>query len=211
MILAQVRDEMNRVNHVLDEFESIHGRWRNRGRRTQLLDMGVRASVRGVQALLEEYRTDGRRIPDALDPYRVLESMRQDEALLRGFVTAECRLLADMGVSATAVERVRHSLDQVLLKPARQPDVTAEQLELLIATLEEDLRGLEDEARDALVARRLGGVFEALAGGLIVGVDGVIGTGLALATGGISAAGAAVSIAAGTEMLSRGAGKALDS
>src|SRR4051794_19994477 len=101
---------MNRVNHVLDEFESIHGRFRSRRRKRELLEMATHASIRGVEALIQEQWT---RDPQYLytvfesgdDEARMREAMRQDAALLDAFVAAECRLLQDLGVQATAVDR----------------------------------------------------------------------------------------------------------
>lgn len=211
MILAQVRDEMNRVNQVLDEFESPHGRWRNRGRRDQLLDMAVRASIRGVETLITDRETAIPWLPEPGSEYHLLESMRQDEALLRALVTAECQLLSDLGLSSMAVERVRRSLDAVLLHPTAEPGLTAVALQQLIDALRSDLELLNHQASDALVVRRLAGVFEALGGGLIIAADSLIGAGAAPFTGGLSIAGAGVSIAAGTEMLSRGVARAVDS
>jgi hypothetical protein len=77
-------------------------------------------------------------------------------------------------------------------------------------TLHDDLARLEEEAHDELVRDRLVGVIEALAGGLIAGGNTAAGAAGVPVTFGLSAAGAAVSVAAGTEMISRGAQKALD-
>ncbi len=45
MILTQVRDEMNRVNSVLDELESVQGHFKGK-RKAELLGMAARASIR---------------------------------------------------------------------------------------------------------------------------------------------------------------------
>jgi hypothetical protein len=212
MILQQVRDEMNQINWVLDQFESDHRRLRGRRERRELLEMAARASIRGVAVLVEEQWTGDLGVPDD-DVYRSLETMRQDQALLRAFVAAECRLLTDIGVSADAVDRVRGTLEDVLLtleEPVR-PEQSTERLLGLLATLQRDLSGLEAAAHDELVKDRLIGVIEALAGGLIVGGDTAAGTAAVPVTFGISAVGAAVSVAAGTELMGRGAQRVLDS
>jgi hypothetical protein len=118
MILQQVRDEMNQVNHVLDEFESIHGRFRSRRQKRELLERATHASIRGVEALVKEQWI---RDPGYLytvfesgeDEARMREAIRHDAALLDAFVAAECRLLEDLGVQPEAVNRVRRSLAEV--------------------------------------------------------------------------------------------------
>ncbi|HXR60811.1 MAG TPA: hypothetical protein VN732_05770 [Solirubrobacterales bacterium] len=212
MILQQVRDEMNQVNWVLDRFESDHRRLRGKRERRELLEMAAHASIRGVARLVEEQWTSDLGVSDD-DVYRSLEMMRQDQALLRAFVTAECRLLTDIGVSPEAVDRVKDSLENVLLTlegPAT-PEESTERLLGLLQILQRDLTQLEADAHDELVRDRLIGVIEALAGGLIVGGDTAAGTAGVPVTFGLSAVGAAVSVAAGTEMMGRGAQRALDS
>lgn len=212
MILEQVRDEMNRVNWVLDEFESIHGRGRKRRhRRTELLEMAVLASIRGVEALIDEQWTkDPEYLVTDEHAFIAAEWMRQDAALLRAFIAAECRLLEDIGVRPEAVRRIMRGLEGVLLDPEGAPEPPVERLERLIGTLRADLQALEKEGHDELVMRRLTGVLEALGGGLIVATNGIVGAGLTPVTGGLSAAGAAVSGAVGVEMVNRGATKALE-
>src|SRR6478736_2492288 len=121
---------MNQVNWVLDEFDSIHGRFRSRGRKRELLERATRSSIRGVQALIEEQWTRDPEWRYNDNAYVVAEAMRQDAALLRAFVAAECRLLLDMGLEPGAVERVGRALEQVLLElePRDQGEVVAERL-----------------------------------------------------------------------------------
>ncbi len=203
---------MNQVNRVLDEFESIHGRFRGRDRKRQLLEMATQASIRGVKALIEEQWTREPVILRDDNAWLVAEAMRQDAALLRAFVESECRLLQDMGVKPEALRRVRRSLELVLveLNPQDAGEVVVERLEQLLSALEQDLYILGDEAKHDLVIQRLTGALEAMGGGLIVTADALIGAGATPATGGISLAGAAVSGAAGTAMVERGVDKALD-
>jgi hypothetical protein len=212
MVLQQVRDEMNQVNWVLDQFESDHRRLRGKRERRELLEMAARASIRGVAVLVEEQRTSDLGVSDD-DVYRSLEMMRQDQALLRAFVAAECRLLTDIGVSPSAVERVRDSLENVLLTldGLVNPEQSTNRLRGLLEILQQDLAQLEAAAHDELVRDRLIGVIQALAGGLIIGGDTAAGTAGVPVTFGLSAVGAAVSVAAGTEMMSQGAQRVLDS
>ncbi len=210
MILAQVRDEMNQVNWVLDQFESTPGRIRGAARRRQLLQMAILASSRGIRALIEEWFTRDLGFSDD-DVYRSVEAMREDRALLRAFVQAECRLLRDLGVSGAAVQKTRMSLESVLLtlEGAANPESTAEQLNALLGTLEQDMSALKDEIRDEQLRRRLIGILETLGGGLIVGANAAVGAGAIPVTFGLSPIGAAISTAAGSQMLCRGSSSAL--
>src|SRR5712691_3672604 len=114
MILAQVRDEMNQVNRVLDEMDSIQGRLRSRRRKAEFLHRATLASIRGIEALREDARTR-EPLPSPSEITReVRETLRQDEALVKQFVKAECRLLEDMGVDPEAVNRVRCDLEASL-------------------------------------------------------------------------------------------------
>jgi hypothetical protein len=204
---------MNQVNRVLDEFESIHGRFRGQARKQQLLEMATRASMRGVEALIDEQWTKEPVFLRDDNAFLVAEAMRQDAALLSAFVAAECRLLRDMGVERAAVERVRRSLEEVLfeLRPDGSAEAVAEGLEGLLETLRQDLDLLGDAAHHDIVVQRLAGVLETLGGGAIVTADALIGAGAAPATAGVSVAGAAVSGVAGAEMMSRGISRARDS
>jgi hypothetical protein len=116
VILEQVRSEMNQVNSVLDEFESVRIRKNNQTRKAELLNMAALASIRGIQALQDDVRT---REPftqqDKTSPV-VREVMRQDDALVRQFARAECRLLADLGVSPGSINRIRTELDASLAR-----------------------------------------------------------------------------------------------
>jgi hypothetical protein len=79
----------------------------------------------------------------------------------------------------------------------------------MLAVLEEEARRLDDESY-RVILRRLLGVFEALGGALVVGANAAVGAAGAPVSGGLSAAGAAMSAVCGTEMFSRGAKRALD-
>lgn len=147
---------MNQVNRVLDKFEAVPRRFRNGKRRQELLQRAILASSRGIKVLIEEQFTNDLGFSDD-DVYRSAETMRQDRALLRAFVEAECRLLRDLGVSPSAVKRMRASLESVLLtldsKP--DPDVAAQHLDELLDSLSHDMSVLADEIDDDQLKRRL--------------------------------------------------------
>lgn len=106
---------------------------------------------------------------------------------------------------------MRTNLTEVLLTLDGPPDpgVAMERLRALLGSLEESMGELGEEIRDEEIRRRLIGVLEVLGGGLIVGADTAVGVGAIPVTFGLSTVGAAVSVAAGTELLSRGAEFAL--
>jgi hypothetical protein len=214
VILAQVRDELNQVNWLLDEYDAHSRSRRDRGERRRLLQRAAAASVRGVQALIEDQETKPM-VPVDVDIHRALEEMRQDEALLRLFIRTEVRLLEDVGVAAEAIRRIEDSLGRVLLELEGIADRDDHRLFELLEVFERSLEELAAEGRHREVVARLSGVVQALGGALLVGVNGVAGVGTAAATMGltvaVSAAGAAISIAAGTEVMNRGAARALGS
>lgn len=211
MILAEVRDEVNQINRLLDEFHSVRIRRANRERRAELLERAVRASARGVAALVEDQRTK-ERLPIDVDVYRVAEELRQDEALLRLFLNAETQLLLDIGVEQSAVDRIKRNLEEVLLDLAQDPEPATDQLEELLSVLEKELQNLVHSDSDQETLRRVVGALQAIAGGLVVAVNGVAGVSGAAAGPVLilTAAGAGLSIAAGTEVMNRGARRALD-
>lgn len=211
MILAEVRDEVNQINRLLDEFHSVRIRRANRERRAELLERAVRASARGVAALVEDQRTK-ERLPIDVDVYRVAEELRQDEALLRLFLNAETQLLLDIGVEQSAVDRIKRNLEEVLLDLAQDPEPATDQLEELLSVLEKELQDLVHSDSDQETLHRVVGALQAIAGGLVVAVNGVAGVSGAAAGPVLilTAAGAGLSIAAGTEVMNRGARRALD-
>lgn len=208
MILAQVRDELNQVNRLLDEYDTLLEKRRNRDERGRLLKRAGFASMRGVEALIEDQRTR-EFLPLDDDVYRLLEEMRQDEATLRLFIKTEMRLLEDLGVTREAIKKIEASLGDVLLELGRMTTPAEAQLRQLLDEFEGSLNSLFEEGREREILSRLSGVVQALGGALIVGANGVAGLGLAGVTVAVSAAGAAISIAAGTEVMTTGAAKAL--
>jgi hypothetical protein len=218
VILQQVRDEMNQVNRVLDEFDSIHGRFRGSRRKRELLERATRASIRGVEALVQEQWT---RDPGYLytvfesgeDEARMREAMRHDAALLDAFVSAECRLLEDLGAQPEAVCRVRRSLAEVAaysLDPEAIGEPVAEELERLLETLNEDLGALQREEEHEIVKQRLVGSLEVLGGGLVVAADAAVVGGTLPSHGGLAVPAAKISGGAGVGMIRDGVKRALD-
>lgn len=214
MILQQVRDEANQVNRVLDEFDSLSRGRKDRDERRRLLYRASLASVRGMQALIEDRQ--GQRTlnfaPEDPDMWRLLEDLRQDEALMRMFMRTEARLLEDIGVDPELVRRLELSLGEVMLELEGNAEPSEERLYELIEVFESSLMELEAQGRDREIVARLTGVVQALGGALIVGVNGVAGVGSAAGTLGVttalSAAGAALSMTAGGEVMNRGAARA---
>jgi hypothetical protein len=209
MILAQVRDEMNQVNRVLDEMDSIQGRLRSRSRKAELLHRAILASIRGIEALREDAWTREPLPPPGEINREVRETLRQDDALVRQFVKAECRLLIDMGVDPQAVNRIRSDLDislrQILQdRTLRSRDSVDSQLGLLVQNLQNELHVLATKAEHRELIRQLEGVLVALAGGMIVTSNTLVGAGAVPVTGGLSVVGAALSGAVGQDLVTRG-------
>lgn len=228
MILQQVRDEMNQVNWLLDKIEppapargGLRGLWDrivglkrtadSKREKANLLRMASAASVRGIEALRQDILTR-EPLPGPDDRDRAIrEAMRQDEALLHAFTTAECRLLSDLGVDESAVARIRDDLHASVLIVLNNPDLTpahredvASQLAELVERMQREVQLLRVNSDHDELVRQVSGALAVLAGGVIVVSNGLVGAGLTPITGGLSAGGAALSTAVGTDMISRG-------
>jgi hypothetical protein len=83
-----------------------------------------------------------------------------------------------------------------------------DRMQSLVETLTNELDRLYDDARHKQLISRLAGVFETLGGALVVAGNAAAGAIGAPVTAGLSAAGAAVSSAAGVEIISRGVDRA---
>jgi len=213
VIVAQVLLEAHSLDLILDEFE-LTGKHKDRER---LLGLGLMLSVRGLDVLIEE--------PFVRDPQSYVENMeqrlnangaavaeelRQDSAVLRAFLGAECRLLKDLGLSRDAVARTRRAIAAVIVDGQMDPEALGERMVSLRDQLMQDLQQLDDDSRHRAIWRRLSGVLEVLCGAIVVAGDAIVGASAAPATAGISAQGAAVSIGAGIEVISRGVDRAKD-
>ncbi|TGD89965.1 hypothetical protein BayCH28_05115 [Mycolicibacterium sp. CH28] len=235
MILQQVRDEMNQVNELLDKIEppptvrgGIRGVWdkimgaKNRAasskKKMTLLRRATLASTRGIEALRQDILTREPLPPrDEIAQDRAMrEAMRQDDALIDAFTTAECRLLVDMGVDEQTVARIRFdlrtSVRRVLNDPELTPghrEVVAAQLAELVERMRLEVERLQVDSDHRELLRQVSGALAILAGGAIVVSNGLVGAGLTPITGGLSAGGAALSSAVGADMISRGIDNAI--
>jgi hypothetical protein len=139
----------------------------------------------------------------------VREAMRQDRALVAAFVTAECRLLEDMGVHPSAVNKIRNDLELAVARILTDQTVSNREqsryeLENLSDLLGRQLSRVQGDAEHREQIKKLRGVLLALGGGVVVISNALVGTGAAPVTGGLSVAGAALSGAVGEEMISAG-------
>jgi len=210
MILTQVRDEINLMNEVLDEWDSAP----SKRVRKERLELAIKASIRGIRALAQGgIGTLAGQVPVVstnYDALRYLEDVRQDVALLEAFVAAECRLLEDLGLNREALRRLRQLLTSLLLKGQllRVPlsiETLSRQLEEVIRVLQQELNQLDNQRRHAKVAAKLTSVFQVLTGGFLIAANAAVAAGTAPVTGGLSLPiGAALSGAAGATYLDRG-------
>jgi hypothetical protein len=205
---------MNQVNWVLDEVDSIQGRFKSRSRKAELLHRATLASIRGIEALREDVSTREPLPPESEITREAREMLRQDNALVRQFVKAECRLLEDMGVDHKAVNRISSdlnaSLGRILLDTTLQSQETVEsQLDYLVQNLRHELQVLSTKAEHRELIRKLEGVLVALAGGMVVTSNALIAAGTIPVTGGLSVVGAALSGAVGQDLVTRGIDRAM--
>jgi hypothetical protein len=127
---------------------------------------------------------------------------------LAGQVLQLGRLLADLGLSESAVARIRDSLESAIYEGQRGSDLVEPAMTTLIADLSAELRRLHQDQRHEHLMSRVLGVFETLGGAMVVAANAAAGLPGAPLTGGVTVVGAAVSIAAGTEVISRGIDRA---
>ena len=211
MILEQVLLEAHSLDLIIDEYE-VTG---NRGERKRLLERGLQTSIRGMEVLINEpFVQDPRRyVHDMEERFSsnsaaVAEELRHDAAALRVFLSAEVRLLSDLGLRPHTVTRTRSAIAEAITEGQRNPETLAGRMAALVNELREELNRLEGDARHRSIWHRLSGVLMVLCGAIVIGGDTLVGGAGAPATGGLSAAGAALSIAAGTEVISQGVDQA---
>jgi hypothetical protein len=210
-MVEEVALAANSINEILDELQASG----TGGSRRQFLTRAALTSIRGLEVLSEEpFVTDTTAYLANLGGQyyhnrAMREVLRQSTVQLRLFMGAECRLLSDLGLSTSAVERARHNLLTTIMSPLEEEADLGRLLADVMAVLEGEARRLHDEGNRGIM-RRLQGVFEALSGALVVGANTAVGAAGAPITGGLSAAGATMSVVYGMEMFSRGAMQALD-
>jgi hypothetical protein len=216
--VEQIVSEANNVNVLLDELK--HTSRIRPLRRRELLQRALEASVRGVRVLAQEplitdsqaYLVELSNRNDA-NPYKIQEELRQDASRLRWFLDAECDLLGALGVSRVTVEVIRDDLVAILTdysivsNDGISPEKLQERVASLLEGLQRDIDKLEDEKRHDATIQRIRGVLEVLGGGLVIVADSaaVPATGPAAP---LTAGGAALSIAVGTEAIGRGFNRA---
>jgi hypothetical protein len=122
-----------------------------------------------------------------------------------------------MGVDANAVARIRDDLKSSVLSVVHDPHwveadrkVVAARLTDLVEQMRSELMRLNVNSDHDELVRQVSGSLAVLAGGLIVISNGLILGGLTPITGGLSTGGAAVSAAAGAEMITRGIDTAME-
>jgi hypothetical protein len=229
LFVREISQMVNDLDLILDDFE-VQDDKRNRGR---LLERAVLLSIRGLNVLVQEpFVTDPDQYLAAMqerlnrNPWAVQEEIRHDSTTLTLFLAAECRLLNDLGVSESAVSRIRNALEGAIREfpldresrespyvgqirePSEYLQDLKDRMQSLIEILTGELDRLYDDTRHKKLIARLAGVFETLGGALIVAANAAAGGAAAPATGGLSAAGAALSAAAGVEVISRGVDRA---
>jgi hypothetical protein len=215
LFVIEISQIVNDLNLLLDGFEVQD----NKRDRRSLLERSVLLSIRGLEILRQEPLIDNTneyfvtmrsRLSD--NEWACREELRHDSTTLKLFLGAECRLLGDLGVSDNAVSRIRDALERAVREVSEDRESLEnemrsrlkEQMSSLIAELTGELNRLYDDTRHEKLISRLVGVFETLAGALIIAGNAAVGAVGAPATAGISLVGAAVSTAAGTEVISRG-------
>jgi len=204
----QVRDEANHINRLLSRRGWVGNRKERRGLLTEATD----ASIRGLTALANEpLITETRAYLDQSferlggNPAAFTEELRHDALLLQMFISAEERLLRDMGVDASAVQRIAESLVATIFSEDgdSEPETDLEErLRALIGELQTDLAALQRDAQRAGTAARVAAALGGLGGALVVAVDGAA----TVASHGLAFGAGQASISLGAGMI----GKALD-
>lgn len=219
MICDQLTLIANDLAKVLDEWELL-GRERSaaaRRERRRLLQRAILLSLRGLELVGdEEMFGDPKRFQDTLltrfggDPWEDAHRVSPDPVALRLFLAAECRLLRDLGLSGAAIDRLYEALEAAL-DVVWQGGGSAEDLWRVSegvaearSQLEQQLSRLSDEDHDDQVRDRIHRLFELLGGALVVAGDVAVVGPTAPVTGGLSAGGAALSVAVGVEAVKAG-------
>jgi len=180
--------------------------------RQDLLGQGLSASIHGLDVVAGEhfvedpegYLVDVKR-PPGWDIEAGLEALRGDAASLKTFLSAESRMLADLGLPPNAVARTRSAIAYVIVEAhTRIPDELSGQLSELRSELLQDRGRLQDPMAQHRIWRRLTRVLEAF-GGILVIVGAQFTGGIAVpVTAGLSVYGSVLSQAVGIEVLKVG-------
>jgi hypothetical protein len=213
MLVREISQAANDLDLMLDEYQVTPGR---RDRR-RLLERGTLLSIRGVELLVRE--------PFIQDPenylysmsYRldanvagIVEELRHDSTTLQVFLSAEVRLLQDLGLTPATADRIRQAMQQAIIDGIRSPDGLAERLDVLLDDLRSALDRLYDDDEHQRMWRRLTGVLQVLGGALVIAGNAVVGAAATPVSAGVTAGGAAVSTVAGAEVITRGVDRTHD-
>jgi hypothetical protein len=220
MLLVTVRDDLVEINRALDEAETT----RNPELRRQRLEQALVASQRALDEFLrdEDLVATLRRAQEAITPYAEAASAVAMDALLFGaFIQAERRLLVDLGLDVSVVDRLTAEMRDI--EPSSDgATFPLDDLNERLAGIRGEVRRLQErvhaeesnaEAESAASSsetrnegrRVLRRVFLVVGGAFVVGANALVGAGATPVTGGLSIVGAAVSGQLGGAMIAKGA------
>lgn len=219
MVVIEVALVTNELADLLDRWDQP-GRGKTapgREERRRLLERAIALSLRGLALLSsDEMFREPAAYMGRLDeqfrrsPWEAAREVHQDLTTLRLFLAAERRLLRDLGLSDAALDRLQGpleaALDAVLGGRGSEADLRGlpEALEAARGQLAQELSRLSGEDRHDQVWDRIRRIFDVLGGALVVVGDVAVVAPTAPVTGGLSAAGAALSVAVGVQAVKTG-------
>ncbi|HEV3313279.1 MAG TPA: hypothetical protein VG815_22445 [Chloroflexota bacterium] len=212
MVVREISLIANDLDQLIDDYEIPGIRKKEKDR---LLEKGLVLSLRGLELLRQEplmsnpsrYLEQIRAEMD-INPYQVARDLRQDSTTLTFFLEAETRLLMDLGLTEDTASQIRSALEEVLQDDKLEPRDVSRRIGQLMTDLRAELGRVHNNRRHDRILDRLMGVLETLGGGILIAANAAfVGPGTVL-TGPLSPAGAAVSIAGGTEVIGRGVDRA---
>ncbi len=211
--IDQLRDDLNRINWLLDQAEASESSEAKYSR----LQQAAKASLRILDAL-----SGPPSVLAVLDPTQHLSALHMqhknniDEtakslALFGAFVQAESRLLSDLGLEPGLVIRIEHELlsTQTEIRDRGWPPTDWDgRLQILRTEISAEVESAFDEyLHQRQHERRVGRVKKVVlvgSGAMIIAANSLVASGTAAVTGGLSIAGAAVSASAGAIRMDRG-------
>ena len=206
MLPAQLVHEGELIHEKLSE--RIYTR--NKRDRERLLREAVDASLRALPVLAQEplitntrqYLEDSYQRLNA-NPYALREELRQDALLLRMFMSAETRLLNDIGVHGLMLDGIVTRLIETIYSDAQEPVESLEgRIGDLISELQRDLDSINREVERRGTEARLAGVLGVIGGALLCFVN----TAATVASHGLAAGAGAASVSLGSGMVGRSLG-----
>ena len=212
-IIQQVLACARRLDLVVDDCEVTA----DPKLRQDLLEEGLSASIDGLDVVTGErfvqdprgYVADVKKLA-GWDIATGLGALRGDPASLRTFLSAESRILTDLGLPPSAVARTRSVMAYVIVEWRTTTSELGGQVSVseLRDELIQDRERLPGPAGHHKIWRRLTGVLEAFGGVLVIVGDQLIGGVTAPVTAGLSVYGAILSQAVGAEVLMEGVRRA---